>query len=1074
MTVPHLACGMGRTRTYRRRMIRLLAVGQCAIELDGKRLTAESEVVFGLLLYLAARAGEAISRDDAQALLWPDVSHTRGRHCLRQAAYRLRQLGVPLRADNGSLGVAFADVTSDFASLTGNDVPAAAYANQSVGEILPGYLPAYSTPFAAWVEEYRTRIANRLRQGLVRAIVDLRSKGRYREAEPLARVCLTSDPFNEIATLTLAEATAVLSGNRAEALAILDRYMDEVGTLREHRLALSASVLRRRISEQFVEQRYAAPPEPPFVGREEVLQLMVEKMQEAVAGRSSLVYLWGEPGIGKTRLLEELAKVAHVQGVRVERYTVTPNDPDRALALFSSILPRMMNMAGAVGISPEAYQAIQRFIDPSAWERVEPPRSAAEAALVFGRLKAGIGELFEALADERPLGLLVDDAHWADQRSLEVLSEVVERLRGRRVAFVLTSRETCNRKSRALEALCARAAVRRLDGLDAGQVESLLERIADQRNFTLSSEFVRRTLDTSAGNPLFVSELATHYCWNGVRDALPHNMQTLLQKRLDALSPEALLLFQVCAVLGEHATVERMGKVLQAPMHVLLPALAEVERASLLATLSERVTCRHELLRREAIARLKPIACQALLHKVASVLERAALRQMNPSVCWHAIQTWLAAKESDRALKLAVTMASRMLASGLARDADAFLQTARNALGGSSAGIAAILRLQGFAARAVGDLKRSLTLAVECQQLGDQGGLTSEEARLAEFAAFDATRVLELGHSGIPLYLTRLQESDEAADVLTELALRVVMEADDQLEPAAAKRCFEALTARRVLPRASRDIRNLFELAYHSHYGNIEVALARARQILANRNDGRTHDPSTESRRLRWAHRPLALAGWCDDALTALDQSVLAARRYGSAFDETIAESYRFEVLFWAGRLDEAAEVFANLETRWSESDTGMLRFNASVARAYMALARGQPAKLRAATDGIEAVAGPRPVRRVLAHVDSLRVFECLLEGVAPEAHRVARLIALWQPMRSVGSADLAFMALTAALLTQGEVEHATQLCLEYQPQRRERSALPSNVVFQFNRMLQVSGADMSHEVRCFLSGASH
>src|SRR5688572_6002275 len=119
-----------------------------------------------------------------------------------------------------------------------------------------------------------------------------------------------------MATLTLAEATAVLSGNRAEAMAILDRYMDEVGSEPNQRLALSASVLRRRISERFVEQRYAAPPEPPFVGREDVLQLLVEKMQEAVAGRSSIVYLWGEAGIGKTRLLEELAKVAHVQGVR--------------------------------------------------------------------------------------------------------------------------------------------------------------------------------------------------------------------------------------------------------------------------------------------------------------------------------------------------------------------------------------------------------------------------------------------------------------------------------------------------------------------------------------------------------------------------------------------------------------------------------------------------------------------------------------------------------------------------------------------------------------------------------------
>ena len=139
MTVKHLACQMRRTRTYRRRMIRLLAMGQCAIELDGSRLTAESEVVFGLLLYLAGRAGDAVAREDAQSLLWPELPRTRGRHCLRQAAYRLRQLGVPLRADNGSLGVALGDVTSDFAPLVADNAPASAYRHAGIGDILPGF-----------------------------------------------------------------------------------------------------------------------------------------------------------------------------------------------------------------------------------------------------------------------------------------------------------------------------------------------------------------------------------------------------------------------------------------------------------------------------------------------------------------------------------------------------------------------------------------------------------------------------------------------------------------------------------------------------------------------------------------------------------------------------------------------------------------------------------------------------------------------------------------------------------------------------------------------------------------------
>lgn len=1053
-------------------MIRLLAMGQCAIELDGSRLTAESEVVFGLLLYLAGRAGDAVSREDAQALLWPELPHTRGRHCLRQAAYRLRQLGVPLQADNGSLGVALGDVTSDFAPLVADNAPASAYRHVGIGDILPGYLPAFSSPFAAWVEEYRTKIGVRMRQGLVRNIVDLRSKGRYREVEPLARACLTLDPFNEIATLSLAEATAVLGGNRAEAMAILDRYMDEVGASQDQRLALPASLLRKRISERFVEQRYAAPPDPPFVGREDVLQLLVEKMQEAVAGRSSVVYLWGEPGIGKTRLLEELAKVAHVQGVRLERYTVSPNDPERPLALFSSVLPRMMRMPGAVGISPEAYEAIQRFIDPSAWERVEPPRNAREAALVFGRLKAGIAELFEALADEHTLGLYVDDVHWADNRSIEVLAEVVERVRGRRVAFVLTSRESCTDGGGArLNALCARAAVRWLDGLVAAEVEALLGQIAAQRNFALTSEFVRRTVDTSAGNPLFVSELATHYGWNGVRDDLPHNMHTLLRSRLDALSADALLVFQVCSVLGEHAALKRIESVLDFPTHRLLSAIAEVERASLLSMRSEWVVCRHELLRKEALRRLTPITHQALHQIAAAVLEAAALSEMRPSVCWHAVQTWLAAKEPDRALRLVVTMAGRLLGSGLGKDADDLLTGARNVLA-STTDVAPILPLQWRAARAHGDVGRALELALEYQHLTSKPGTVRANAIFAEFAAFDASRAMETQHSRMRLDFTRLKDANASADVLTELALRMVINAEDSLEPAAAHQCFAFLGRRGALRGASPGRRMLFELVYHTHFGQLDVAVSRARELVAVSASLGMNELLPEPQRLRWAHRPILLAGCIDECLAILDQAKVAAQRMRSDLDASISALYQIEALLLFDRLDEADHALAQFENHSADGAPKFLLIGASAVRACLMFARGRIDQSQRALDAVEDAADPRQLRRNIRVVDSLRVLCALLQGRELDEPRLDRLMRSWSALASTGCGDLPFLALTGALLARGRISSATDLCGHYRISRRERFALPGSVVLQYRILLSNLGAEPPVEFGHFVANA--
>jgi DNA-binding SARP family transcriptional activator len=1049
-------------------MIRLCAVGQCAIELDGVRVTAESEIVFGLLLYLAARAGEQVPRDDVLAMFWPEMPHTRGRHCLRQTAYRLRQLGVPLRADNGSLGVGAEDVTSDFASLVADDATARTYVGVSLGEVLPSYAPVFSAPFATWVEDYRSRTSMRIRQAIVRVLVDLRSKGRYREAEPLARACLTSDPFNEVATLTLAEATAVLSGNRAEALMILDRYMDEVEVSADRRLTWSATVLRRRISERFVEQRYSAPPEPPFVGREDVLQLLVEKMQEAVTGRSSVVYLWGEPGIGKTRLLDELVKVAKVQGVHVERYNVSPNDAERPLAVFSTLLPRLLQMQGAVGISPSSYRSLERFIEPKAWEQAESPRTTEEAARTFRRLKNGICELFDVLAEERALCFCIDDAHWLDNRSIEVLADIADRVRQRPVLLALTSRTgPFGVTNAALKALCAVAAVRRVDGLAPAEIERLLERMADQRSFAWSSEFVRRTVDVSAGNPLFVSELANHFFWTGHSSELPLNLQTLLAKRLDSISESGLVLFQTVAALGQHATIDHLRSVLQIPTHKLIQAVTETERLSLLTGAPDRIECRHDLLAVAALDRLTPLARAALWRKTASVLESAALEELSSAVCWAAAQKWMEAGEAARALKVVTTTARRLLASGLVQDADLLLGRARTMMQDEYSATR-IIPLQWRAARAVGDLNRLRALALECQAVAraSRGG---DEASFAEFAEFDAARLLDCAPKDSPVDAVRLEQSTEPPDVLLELATRLLIRADDILDPILARRCYVALRNRHILEQAAGNRRLIFEMMYHSHFGNLATGVARARRILSagRRVDG----PGLEIqvRECRWAHRPILLSGLFEEALAALELSVQAARRYGSVFDEIVSLCYRVDSLVAADRLEEAQETFDVIDSRPIDTIPEFVRRSSLIMRAFTFAGRLQVPDLTSALDTVERHVKLFPNNRQQVSVDSLRIFEDLLQGRDASGERLLRLARCWQAARTMSSADAPLLAMSAAHLVKGDATTVAQLCDGYAEARREQFPLSGALRRPFLAVLEARGISAPDAIwRCF------
>jgi DNA-binding SARP family transcriptional activator len=1026
-------------------MIRLLAMGQCAIELDGSRLTAESEVVFGLLLFLAGRAGDAVSREDAQALLWPDLPHTRGRHCLRQAAYRLRQLGVPLRADNGSLGVALGDVTSDFAPLVADNAPASAYRQAGIGDILPGYLPAFSTPFAAWVEEYRTKIGVRMRQGLVRNIMDLRSKGRYREVEPLARACLTLDPFNEIATLTLAEATAVLGGNRAEAMAILDRYMDEVGASRDQRISLPASMLRKRISERFVEQRYAAPPDPPFVGREDVLQLLVEKMQEAVAGRRTVVYLWGEPGIGKTRLLEELTKVAHVQGVRLERYTVSPNDPARPLALFSSVLPRMMRMPGAVGISPGAYEALMRFIDPESCTPTEPPRNAREAAQVFARLKNGICELFEVLSEEHPLVFLVDDLHWVDARSVEILTDVFERLRKRRLAFVFTSREPSSAHV-GLEPLCARAAIRRVDGLDIAEVEALLVQIAGQRQFNLTPEFVRQTLDTSAGNPLFVSELATHYGWNGVRDDLPHNMQTLLQKRMDALSPGALLVFQACAVLGEHATVERSRTVLGLSFSQLAICLQELELAGLLVSIADRVSCRHQLLAREAQRRLTPSVARALHTSAANALRLELDAHVDLALAHACLHHFVDAHEPSIGVRVAIGLARRFIDMGMPNDGRLLVEAAE-ALVPDPSDLAKVLAVRLLASRAGGAWNEVNRTLAEIESLAmSVDGLDDGELRRIAFEA--RTYKGDPAVRGVDYQVALLKAGDLTSGTAKKVAINALIACCDAFDNAAAREVFSSYFRSAGSRLASlEDL--VGNLLYHTSFGSLDDAVEIAALVVSRCVDARRHG-YRQTQLIRWCARPYHLVGDEDQAQALLADAWALATKSGQLGE---ALECRVQNVLCALDLEDSARAADALSKVVSLSTASRTLYS----EATLLLLQLREAALRCDIEtAARCMAGLERCRlpdwnRVRLTLSACRMRTSALTGGTPSERDVENVVNASDGALASMEMDWTVSALCALAAAHEEWrDGACRLVARYLPIRRARFRIP-DVIMSFS-----------------------
>src|SRR3990172_1078874 len=159
--------------------VRCQVLGRAEIHTRGIRLTPESELQFGLAIYFCGNAGRDVPRDDVARLFWPQNGIEAARHNLRQSLYRLRVLGVPVRSGAKSSVLDAHLVEADYAPVVAEGAPASVYMRMTDVAVLPGYSPRFSRAYVRWIEEFREDVGTRMRRGLVRAISEMRARGRF-------------------------------------------------------------------------------------------------------------------------------------------------------------------------------------------------------------------------------------------------------------------------------------------------------------------------------------------------------------------------------------------------------------------------------------------------------------------------------------------------------------------------------------------------------------------------------------------------------------------------------------------------------------------------------------------------------------------------------------------------------------------------------------------------------------------------------------------------------------------------------------------------------------------------------
>jgi len=364
--------------------------------------------------------------------------------------------------------------------------------------------------------------------------------------------------------------------------------------------------------------RWYDPARPTFVGRRAELATLEEVWTAAAAGLRQVVFLGGEPGAGKSRLLAEVATTLHRAGATV-----------------------LLGTCAA-----EFGPPYQPFVEPieALLPRATVDRDAERLRTLAGRPAPAPDhehrpELFDALVDavraaagEAPLVLALEDLHWAGPASLQLLAYLVERTAECPLLVLATHRTTTPDRSAALVGTIAQLyrldGVRRLDlaGLDTEDIAEFL--LADSRLSlprARSSAAVLR--DQTGGNPFFLRELWRDLVARGGRPGdlrAPMSVRDTVASRLERLPAAERQTVELAAVVGEDVDVAILLAAAETGRAVTLTALDGVIASGLLeAPLSAGGAVRFpHVLARQAVLELMPATRRALQHAhVAGVLE---------------------------------------------------------------------------------------------------------------------------------------------------------------------------------------------------------------------------------------------------------------------------------------------------------------------------------------------------------------------------------------------------------------------------------------------------------------------
>jgi tetratricopeptide (TPR) repeat protein len=507
------------------------------------------------------------------------------------------------------------------------------------------------------------------------------------------------------------------------------------------RLATSSESAGETISAE----KHQADRIPP-IGRDADLKQLTRQLEEALAGRGSVILIGGEPGIGKTYLASALLDAARLRGafaITGHCYEMEGSPP------YVPFIEMLEHTARSVPLdtfryalgddAPEVAKLMPelRRMFPDIPPALELPPEQ-QRRFLFNAYR----EFVERSARLTPIVALFEDLQWADEPTLLLLQHLAQAVAGMPMLIIGTYRDVdlevgrpCAKMLESLlrQKLGTRILLRRLP---VAGVEHMLAALSAQQP---PPSLTRVVFEETEGNPFFVEEVFRHLAEEGklfdkkgaFRPGLrgdqlqvPESVRLVLGRRLERLSEEARRILTTAAVIGRVFPLELLEELENARPDAALEAIEEAERAGLVETETTGRQTRyrfvHELLRQTLSERLFLPRRQRLHARVAEVMERVYAASIDAHVSALAHHLYQAGSSVDQEKTIHFLSEAARQASGAAAHEEALdhLDNAVSLLDNERTVRAACLRAHRAAAlrslsqnqEAVQEYERALTL----------------------------------------------------------------------------------------------------------------------------------------------------------------------------------------------------------------------------------------------------------------------------------------------------------------------------------------------------------------------------